>query len=122
MTALAIITCNGKTIRVNPLLHPDQLCYGQRCYLRMPGVCRDLADTVVPCHSNQLRHGKGRGLKADDAMTVPGCFWCHQQLDQGARYTYEQKLGFFYRGMWAWAPYREVMYGVPALPCLEALE
>lgn len=122
MTALALITSNGKTIRVDPLLHPDQLCYGQECYLRMPRVCRNLADTVVPCHSNQLRHGKGKGLKADDAMTVPGCFWCHFQLDQGALFTYAEKLHFFYLAMCRWAPFRQAMYGVPALPCLEALQ
>lgn len=37
----------------------------------------------MACHSNQLIHGKGKGIKADDAMTVWGCVRCHTWLDQG---------------------------------------
>ncbi|VBC97839.1 gp74 [Burkholderia pseudomallei] len=35
-------------------------CRGEPCFLRVPGVCRlnPLDETVVPCHSNQSRHGK----------------------------------------------------------------
>ena len=51
-----------------------------------------------------------------------GCFWCHFQLDQGALFTYAEKLHFFYLAMCRWAPFRQAMYGVPALPCLEALQ
>ena len=121
MTSLARITCNGKTIKINPQLHPDRLCYGQECYLRIPGVCRNDRGTVVPCHSNSLRHGKGRGLKARDDMTVPGCFWCHAQFDQGKQFTYEEKLGFFAAAMIDWAAYREDRYGVPAADSVEAV-
>lgn len=41
-------------------------CRGEPCYLRVPGVCRlnPLDETVVPCHSNQGRHGKAGNLKA----------------------------------------------------------
>ena len=31
----------------------------------------------VPCHSDQLRHGRGAGRKSHDAYAVPGCPACH---------------------------------------------
>lgn len=33
-------------------------------------------------HSNSAKHGKGRGIKADDEFTVPLCHSCHSQFDQ----------------------------------------
>lgn len=39
--------------------------------------------TVVAAHSNQLRDGKGRGLKAHDYRIASLCFKCHSELDQG---------------------------------------
>ena len=33
-------------------------------------------------HSNSAKHGKGRGIKADDLFTVPLCHSCHSQFDQ----------------------------------------
>ena len=39
--------------------------------------------TVVAAHSNQLRDGKGRGLKASDYRIASLCFQCHSQIDQG---------------------------------------
>lgn len=33
-------------------------------------------------HSNSSKHGKGRGIKADDQYTVPLCHNCHSQFDQ----------------------------------------
>ena len=67
------------------------LCRGQGCYLRLAPVCAG-HDTVVPCHSNQSRDGKGMGLKASDEKTVPGCFTCHALLDQGAKHTRAEKF------------------------------
>ncbi len=32
-------------------------------------------------HSNSAKHGKGRGIKANDAFTVPLCHSCHFQFD-----------------------------------------
>lgn len=60
------------------------LCRGQPCYLLVPGVCWGAGgiDSVVPCHSNQAKHGKGMGIKANDKFTVPGCMACHQYIDQ----------------------------------------
>jgi hypothetical protein len=39
--------------------------------------------TVVAAHSNQLRDGKGRGIKAHDYRTAALCYKCHMDLDQG---------------------------------------
>ena len=39
--------------------------------------------TVLAAHSNQLRDGKGRGIKADDHRTAALCYTCHMELDQG---------------------------------------
>ena len=33
-------------------------------------------------HSNSAKHGKGRGIKADDSFTVPLCHVCHSDFDQ----------------------------------------
>lgn len=78
------------------------LCRDQACYIGAPGiVCADKA-TVVPCHSNQLRHGHGLGIKAHDAFTVPGCMRCHSWLDHGwydSNYTRDERERVF---MLAW--------------------
>jgi len=39
--------------------------------------------TVVAAHSNQLRDGKGKGIKAHDYRIASLCFKCHSELDQG---------------------------------------
>jgi hypothetical protein len=41
--------------------------------------------TIVAAHSNQLRDGKGRGLKASDFRIASLCYTCHTELDQGKR-------------------------------------
>ena len=46
-------------------------------------VCGAEDGTVVAAHSNQLRDGKGRGLKAHDYRVAAMCFSCHFRLDQG---------------------------------------
>jgi hypothetical protein len=57
-------------------------CKGEACFLRVLGVCVG-RNTVVPCHSNQSKHGKGMGIKAKHEFTVPGCGACHAWIDQG---------------------------------------
>lgn len=84
----------------------DKLCRGQPCYLAIPGCCtRDIA-TVVPCHSNQIRHGKGKGIKALDVFTVPGCRACHAEIDQGMRFTKEEKFAIWDSAYTRWLPVR----------------
>ena len=51
--------------------------------------------TVVAAHSNQLRDGKGRGIKAHDYRIAALCFKCHYSLDQGSSMTKEER-----REMW----------------------
>lgn len=68
------------------------LCRGQPCYLMLPSVLFHPDDTVVPAHSNQQKHGKGMGLKARDDYTVPACYACHAELDQGKAMTKEEKF------------------------------
>lgn len=77
-------------------------CYGEPCYLRVPGVQCAKRETVVPCHSNQSQHGKGLGLKADDIYTVPGCMHCHHEIDQGRRLSREQRADIWNRAYERW--------------------
>jgi hypothetical protein len=51
--------------------------------------------TIVAAHSNQLRDGKGRGLKASDYRIAALCFTCHADLDQGARMSKQERVEMF---------------------------
>jgi Fe-S oxidoreductase len=53
--------------------------------------CGSQDGTVVAAHSNQLRDGKGRGLKASDYRIAALCFKCHSELDQGKRLNKEER-------------------------------
>lgn len=81
-------------------------CRGERCYLRVPGVCLLGPDTVVPCHSNEQQHGKGMGIKARDEFTVPGCQCCHRWLDQGSAER-DTKFGVWRAAYTEWLPIRD---------------
>lgn len=39
--------------------------------------------TIVPAHANQIRLGKGMGLKAEPWTVIPLCGKCHTWLDNG---------------------------------------
>lgn len=80
-------------------------CRGERCYLNVFGVCLHDPSTVVPCHSNQSRHGKGMGIKAAHEFTVPGCRACHAFIDQGTA-TREFKFEAWDRAYAEWEPAR----------------
>ena len=43
-------------------------------------------------HSNQLQHGKGRGIKASDEYTAALCLKCHYELDQGKNLSKDQRV------------------------------
>jgi hypothetical protein len=47
--------------------------------------------TVVAAHSNQLRDGKGKGIKASDAAIAALCYICHHQIDQGFLLNKEER-------------------------------
>jgi hypothetical protein len=88
---------------------PMDLCRGQPCYLLLPGIRCTPIETTAPCHSNQAIHGKGGGLKAHNRYTVPGCAACHRELDQGMRFTKEEKFAFWDRAYAAWLTVRTKM-------------
>lgn len=50
---------------------------------------------VVAAHSNQLRDGKGRGLKADDFRIAFLCNACHSELDQGVKMSRAERVEFW---------------------------
>ena len=43
-------------------------------------------------HSNQAKHGKGRGLKASDEFTAALCQKHHAEIDQGSILTKQQRI------------------------------
>lgn len=51
--------------------------------------------TVVAAHSNQLRDGKGRGIKAHDYRIAALCYQCHFELDQGSKLSKEERLNLW---------------------------
>lgn len=87
-----------------PATGEAKLCKGQPCYLRIPGICTGQAHD--PCHSNQAAHGKGKGIKAYDYYTLPGCRACHNELDQGMRYSRIEKFALWDAGFALWLPVR----------------
>lgn len=48
--------------------------------------------TVCAAHSNQLRDGKGRSIKAHDYRIAALCYTCHSDLDQGAKMSKEERV------------------------------
>lgn len=94
-------------------------CRGQQCYLKVPGVCLGVggADTVVPCHSNQSRHGKGSGLKAMDIFTVPGCATCHKWIDQNwTKASKADKFLIWDNAYLFWSPVRLAIFDIEPFP------
>lgn len=57
--------------------------------------CGTQDGTIVAAHSNQLRDGKGKSIKAHDYRIAALCFKCHYNLDQGNTLTKEER-----REMW----------------------
>lgn len=55
-------------------------------------VCGAQDGTVVAAHSNQLRDGKGRSIKAHDYRVAAMCHACHAEIDQGARLTKAERI------------------------------
>jgi Protein of unknown function (DUF1364) len=86
-------------------------CAGEPCYLRVDGICLGHHESVVDCHSNELAHGKGKGLKSRDEFTVPGCSPCHYWLDFGPAPRAE-KFGAFRRAHAEWVSARNAKLGI----------
>jgi hypothetical protein len=51
--------------------------------------------TVVAAHSNQLRDGKGKGIKAHDYRVAALCYNCHAELDQGSKMSRYGRIEFW---------------------------
>ena len=51
-----------------------------------------LEGSTQAAHSNQLRHGKAKSLKASDEYTAALCIRCHFILDQGSKLTKEERV------------------------------
>ena len=54
--------------------------------------CGTIDGTVIAAHSNQLRDGKGRGLKAHDYRVASLCYTCHMELDQGSKLSKQERI------------------------------
>lgn len=54
--------------------------------------CGNQNGTVVAAHSNQLRDGKGRGIKAHDYRIAALCYDCHMELDQGNKLSKQERV------------------------------
>ena len=57
--------------------------------------CGTKDGTVVAAHSNQLRDGKGRGIKAHDYRIAALCYGCHMELDQGNKLSREERVNLW---------------------------
>lgn len=47
---------------------------------------------IVSAHSNQLRDGKGRGIKAHDYRVAFLCHACHFGIDQGNELSKQERI------------------------------
>jgi hypothetical protein len=54
-------------------------------------MCGAQDGTICAAHSNQLRDGKGKALKAHDYRIAALCSICHHQIDQGFLWSKEEK-------------------------------
>jgi len=70
-----------------------------QCQFMLPGVCeRYSPGGCEPAHSNNIRDGKGTGIKSHDYMHVAACRTCHLEYDSGSKFTKEEKQDYFERG------------------------
>lgn len=60
----------------------------------MPCINCGLEGSTQAAHQNE---GKGMGIKTSDATCIPLCFSCHNQLDQGAYMSREEKRALFWQ-------------------------
>ncbi|MDE3023608.1 MAG: DUF968 domain-containing protein [Pseudomonadota bacterium] len=63
----------------------------RRIVASLPCACCGKSGPSQAAHSNLGMHGKGMGLKASDAATFPLCPDCHQEFDQGNKYTKDER-------------------------------
>ena len=61
--------------------------------------------TIVACHSNQSKHGKGMGMKAPDSLVCALCSTCHYELDNGRKQSKGER-----RHLWDQAYIKTMQY------------
>lgn len=74
---------------------------GQRCQIRLPGVCTD-SPNVVWCHAIGQAAGKGIGMKVPDLLGAYGCQQCHDVYDRRKFVKHLTRMEIehaFYQGM-----------------------
>jgi Protein of unknown function (DUF1364) len=72
-----------------------KLAQGKPCLMQVNYECLGAdGHTTVAAHSNEQRHGKGRGIKAHDQYTVWSCIYCHAWYDQGKATREEKRAAF----------------------------
>ena len=49
----------------------------------------------MAAHSNQLRDGKGKAIKAHDFRIAALCYTCHSELDQGSKMSKSERLNMW---------------------------
>ena len=54
-------------------------------------MCGVKDGTIVAAHSNQLKDGKGKGIKAHDYRIAALCYGCHMAIDQGKSLSKEER-------------------------------
>ena len=92
--------------KVGPYRNQALLDLAQLAPYCMNPACRTQQHgQVVACHSNHLRHGKGRGIKAHDLPAFL-CDHCHDLLDgRAGNLTPSEKDALFFEAFyetWAW--------------------
>jgi hypothetical protein len=58
-------------------------------------ICGAEDGTIVASHSNQIRDGKGTGIKCHDFRIASLCHKCHQEIDNGKKFNREQKRDYW---------------------------
>jgi len=77
----------------------DLAHYHNECMFQIPGSCIGYSMLgLEPAHSNELRHGKGTGIKSHDYMHVMACLNCHREYDSGTRFNKQEKQRLFIEG------------------------
>lgn len=81
-------------------LDESAIAYPKHKYVRSEKLLRLVAELdcqrcgssryVQAAHSN-WGGGKGRGIKADDNLVAALCMFCHAEIDQGAKWSREER-------------------------------
>jgi len=85
-----IASPGGSFFKVAVYRNPDLLRLAKKAPWCMSCEERNTG-TVVSCHSNQSRDGKGRSLKSGDHRIAFMCRRCHHEIDQGNRLSRQER-------------------------------